>query len=311
MGGELVEYVIGIEEHNVDEENYDPERPIHFHVYMYMCCEKKKSTKSAKYFDWKDRHGDYWTIGGEYGSDPRYKDMCPKDQREWVINYCKKDGNYIEHLNEGGAAEADRNTWEKLRESDTTSDGMRILLEENPEQFFKFGKATRENLEYMHRTKAMQAGVRYDMWEFKEAPLDLELPVILYGESNCQKTQFAKAHFKNPLVVSTLDGLKAFKPGEHDGIIFDDMYFTRTLYNKETGRADPNPNYIPANMVVHLLDMEEDRKLGRPIRNTDALIPAGTRKSLTTVLTQKTYSLKAQIQRSKMQLIGELDRLST
>ena len=172
-------------------------------------------------------------------------------------------------------------TWERLRDSETTEEGMRILLEENPEQFFKFGKATKDNLEYMHRSKAMKGGVRYDMWEFKLHPLDLTLPAILYGESNCQKTQFAKAHFKNPLVVSTLDGLKSFKVGEHDGVVFDDMYFTQMLFNEETGKGQPNPNYLPPNMVIHLLDMEEDRKLGRPIRNSDAFIPAGTRKIFT------------------------------
>lgn len=279
MGGEIIEYVIGIEKHDPKKEDFDPDRPIHFHA--YFCCEKKKSVKSASHFDWGGYHGQYYTVGGDEGADPRYKDFAPAEQRIWVINYCKKDGDFIEMLNEDGANQTDKDTYEKMRESETTGDGMRILLEEKPEQFFKFGKACRDNLEYMHRAKAMKGGMRYDLWEFKLPPLDLTLPAILHGECNCQKTQYAKAHFKNPLVVSTLDELKKFKPGEHDGIVFDDMYFTAKIWNEKKNMWEPNPNHIPPNMVIHLLDMEEDRTLGRPIRNKDAFIPAGTRKIFT------------------------------
>ena len=37
MGGELVEYVIGVEKHDPEKEDFDPDRPIHFHA--YFCCE--------------------------------------------------------------------------------------------------------------------------------------------------------------------------------------------------------------------------------------------------------------------------------
>ena len=69
------------------------------------------------------------------------------------------------------------------------------------------------------------------------------------------KTAFAKAHFKQPLVVRRRDDLKKMSGG-CDGIIFDDMDFR---------------SWTPEEAIC-LLDWDEDRSL--PARYSDAHIEA-------------------------------------
>lgn len=81
---------------------------------------------------------------------------------------------------------------------------------------------------------------------------------VLVGASNIGKTQFALAHFDRALVVSSMDELKKFEEGFHDGIIFDDMEFFE--FKRTT--------------QIHLTDLEMDRSIR--VRHSDAFIPAGT-----------------------------------
>ena len=47
----------------------------------------------------------------------------------------------------------------------------------------------------------------------------------IYGGVGLGKTEWACAQFDNPLLVTTRDGLRGFKPGVHDGIVLDKMLF--------------------------------------------------------------------------------------
>lgn len=62
--------------------------------------------------------------------------------------------------------------------------------------------------------------------------------VVLVGPSGVGKTEFALAHFKNPLLVSDIDQLLDFDEGTHDGIVFDDMDFTKESRNAQISIAD-------------------------------------------------------------------------
>lgn len=104
----------------------------------------------------------------------------------------------------------------------------------------------------------------YTMEHFSEPKMDLSKSVVLHGPSGIGKTQFALAHFTNPLMVSHKDDLATYERGFHDGIIFDDMCFA----------------HWPRTVQIHLTDMDQPRSID--IKYGRATIPAYTPKIFTT-----------------------------
>jgi len=96
-----------------------------------------------------------------------------------------------------------------------------------------------------------------------EPIVEWDRSVILWGESGIGKTEFAKAHFENALIITRVGDLKELCE-EHDGIIFDDMCFTHTHRCHQT----------------HLVENEHESDIHIPY--TTAHIPAGTKKIFTT-----------------------------
>jgi len=112
------------------------------------------------------------------------------------------------------------------------------------------------------RAKIMQA--KYALEDFKWPAIeDWKTSYIIWGDAGIGKTEFAKAHFKNPLFVCNMDDLKDFSE-DHDGIIFDDMDF----------------KHIPREAQIHILDVDNPRTI--KCRYENAVIPAGTKKIFTT-----------------------------
>lgn len=104
----------------------------------------------------------------------------------------------------------------------------------------------------------------YKLDQFKWEPIkNWERSIILHGEAGIGKTEFAKAHFNNPCIVTHMDDLKNFDKEIHDGIIFDDMDFTRETRSTQ----------------INLLDMDLQRSIN--IRYDIATIPAQTKKIFT------------------------------
>lgn len=86
---------------------------------------------------------------------------------------------------------------------------------------------------------------------------------VVVGPPGCGKTQYALAHFENPLFVRHKQQLEKFKPGEHDGIVFDDMDF----------------KHWPVDVQKHLTDWDEPSDID--IKYGVARIPCNTRKVMT------------------------------
>lgn len=104
----------------------------------------------------------------------------------------------------------------------------------------------------------------YKLEDFKEwEPIDdWTDTVIFWGGSQIGKTQFALAHFENPLLVSHLDDLKRLD--KHDGIVFDDMSFT----------------HLHREMQIHICDVENNRSIN--VKHGVVIIPAGMKRIMTT-----------------------------
>ncbi len=102
----------------------------------------------------------------------------------------------------------------------------------------------------------------YSLSQFAWNPItDWTKTHIIMGPAGCGKTEFAKAHFENPLFCTHMDDLLDFD--EHDGIIFDDMSIS----------------HMPRTAQIHLVDQDNPRSIH--CRYARAQIPAGTKKIFT------------------------------
>jgi len=82
--------------------------------------------------------------------------------------------------------------------------------------------------------------------------------LVLYGESGCGKTNWAKWHMPLPsLFISHLDSLRDFDAGFHKSIIFDDLSFM----------------HLPRESQIHIVDTYDPRSIH--CRYRVANIPAG------------------------------------
>lgn len=132
------------------------------------------------------------------------------------------------------------------------------LMDRHFRVFMKYRQAFGAARDHYRARKKLREKFTAD--DFKEDGPSMELlqsrAIVVMGPTGIGKTQWTKTWFKNPLMIRHMDGLKDLQPGEHDGIIFDDMDF----------------QHMPRTAQIHLVDMEEDSQIH--IRYQVAEIPA-------------------------------------
>lgn len=173
--------------------------------------------------------------------------------------YCSKEENYKEYGTRPDDEDDREDPWKLALNSETVEAGLQIIKDKRPRDYCLRGGEIEQNLK---RHKSEKYKPSHELTEFNVEEMDLVKPVLLHGSSNIGKTQFALAHFKNPLLCSHIDGLKKLSP-DNDGIVFDDMSF----------------RHMPVETVIHLLDIEEGRDIH--CRNTNARIPKGMKRIFT------------------------------
>lgn len=214
------------------------------HLHAAFAFMTKKNFKDPSVFDYlAGKHGNYQTI----------RSLAR------VIRYCIKDGKYqAEGIDVSTYQKESR--FVKALAAETVKEGLSILCDADAGDYMK----NLQRYEYaLNKHIQPPTEVKYKPEDFTVDLLDLTLPVVIWGRSGLGKTEFAKAHFKNPLIVSHVDDLKKFDKERHDGLIFDDMTFSHWPYNS----------------VIHLLDMNNGRSIH--CRNTNGYIPAGTKRIFT------------------------------
>lgn len=158
-------------------------------------------------------------------------------------------------------------TWKDALDAETVKEGVAIIRANRPRDFCLYGDRITKNLE-RHHYKPKVVVPKFKLEDFNLPPLVFsEKTMHVWGPSDCGKTSFVLAHFKNPLVVTHLDTLKLLKKQEvdnpYDAIVFDDMSF----------------NHIPPEAVIQLVDNDLDRHIH--VRYGTVEIPAGSRKVFT------------------------------
>lgn len=172
-----------------------------------------------------------------------------------VSRYVTKDGNYISNY-----YKIDPYTLIYDKQM-SHRDAVKLIMEERPRDYTLYGEQIERSIKRVKFAKDTHPG-KFKLTDYTRPPLDLTKSVLLWGPSGIGKTQYALAHFTKPLCVRHLDDLKKLSP-DNDGIVFDDMSF----------------NHLPSDTIIYLLDMELDSPIH--CRNTNAIIPAGTKRIFT------------------------------
>lgn len=131
------------------------------------------------------------------------------------------------------------------------------IAEENFGAFVRYHRGIREYQNLVHPVAEERL---FALADFNVPPLILNKAVLLWGPGGTGKTEFALAHFEKPLFVRHIDALREFRPGFHDGVVFDDMDF----------------QHWPHGSRVHILDMSRPAQIH--CRYSHAILPRGTRR---------------------------------
>lgn len=150
-------------------------------------------------------------------------------------------------------------TFQDALAAPTIREGMEIIKKRKARDYCLHGDSIERNL---RKAKTVSYASKFLLTDFNRSPLDTSKSILLSGPSGTGKTQWALAHFKNPLLCSHIDKLKQLTP-DHDGVVFDDMSFT----------------HWPAESVIHLLDIDVEREIH--VRYGTVTIPAYVKKIFT------------------------------
>lgn len=117
-----------------------------------------------------------------------------------------------------------------------------------------------ENFWKTQHTK-MSVKARFQITSFRLNPItDWSTSWLIWGKARSGKTQFALAHFQNPLLIRHLDKLLEFDEDEHDGIVFDELSFT----------------HWTGDHIIGLIDVDEPQQVN--VRYKVADLPAKVKK---------------------------------
>lgn len=137
------------------------------------------------------------------------------------------------------------------------SEGRAMLLEHYPDKMLDKGTDIERNLRnYTHKPYKP----KFTLDDFTIPSINLGKCVLMHGDTELGKSQFALAHFKNPLLVK---GKNTEKLREYnttvDGIVLDEVNFTTTDTHLENN--------------LTMLDMDEDVAMWA--RYANVTLPAG------------------------------------
>jgi len=198
----------------------------------------------------KERHGVQLKTAKKYIlGDPHLTPM--NGTWEDSVKYCSKEESRVKAGKILGCPPAYGNELKakKVSKIKTMVEGIKIgkskkqLIEEDPDTYVRNHNAIDKIMDMYYKPTINK---KYNLDDFCTEPLDFtkSMVYVIKGPSGIGKTQFALAHFDNPLFVSHIDDLKKFDG--HDGIVIDDMDFSNR-YDRE--------------FQIHLIDTEHERSL--------------------------------------------------
>lgn len=171
------------------------------------------------------------------------------------VEYCSKEGSTWEAGVRPVSKQGKRTDLEDIATRLSGGASLREIAVAFPGQFIR----------YHSGISALASVVRVKTFDSFEGPFRWPYPeqiksLIMCGPADIGKTTFALFLLPKALFISDLDGLLAFDPTIHDGIIFDDMSF----------------NDLSRERQIHIVDWDHDREIR--VRYKLAMIPRHTKK---------------------------------
>lgn len=178
---------------------------------------------------------------------------------DWL--YAQKKGSEV-IIDVNNSKQGQRNDWENLKKDLVEGISETELWKEHTSLMIRYSKGI---ITAKQKLNPKSDKSKFTLDDFKSwTPItDWSKSHVIVGAPNIGKTEFAKAHFENPLLISHIDELDNFVPEFHDGLIFDDMDF----------------KHLPVNSQKHLTDIDNDRAIHK--RYTCVTIPKNTKKIFT------------------------------
>jgi len=194
------------------------------------------------------------------------KKLLPR--ANWEFTKCRQDSLYVKKVDSRPFIEIDNRKQGKRTDLDSVINDVRDgktkkdLWNDHPNAMLRYHKGFYEAMKHIGKKEAYVHD--YDIASFKPWTEinDWSKMIVLIGKPGIGKTEFAKAHFNNPLIVSTMDDLGSLNE-EHDGIIFDDVDF----------------RHMHRNHQIHICDVNMTRSIH--IRYITATIPKGMKRLIT------------------------------
>ncbi|AXL65915.1 replication-associated protein [Water beetle associated circular virus 1] len=148
------------------------------------------------------------------------------------------------------------NSWKLAMEAPTYSEGIEILKANEARSWLLYGDRIAANLRHHWEMKTTE---ERSPKEYKRPFADKERlsrkSILLLGQAGTGKTTYAMDHFKHPLLIRHMDGLKKITP-DTDGLVFDDLSFH---------------HWKCAQSVIHLCDLENDSEIN--VKHSTVTIP--------------------------------------
>lgn len=231
---------LSVFEYIVAEEEHKDGTP---HLHGYFNCDKRFNINNPHRLDLEGPDGTKYHGNYQAVKNPA---RCKA--------YCKKGGKYITNMKFKLMAEAIQ-----LAQEGKAKEAFDKIIEARPDMILCNGAKVKANINMLAQDNVETK--LFDLSEFKNLPAKLKLwrrnvhVLWFFGPTGTGKTELAKAHFVNPLLVRHAGQLKNL--AGHDGLVFDDF----------------NVGHWPREAAIHLTDIENHS--GINVKHGHVVIPAG------------------------------------